>query len=56
MEEDGVPRKTSLPDSHAFDNAIRAVRNKKPPPEMDFTLHSMDDGTEVSTVDRVCKG
>jgi serine/threonine-protein phosphatase 2B catalytic subunit len=39
-----------------FDNAIRAVRQKKPLPEMDFTLHTMDDGTQVSTLDRVCKG
>lgn len=41
---------------HPFDAAIRAVRNKKPAPEIDFTLHTMDDGTQVSTLDRVCKG
>ena len=39
-----------------LDNAIRALHQKKPVPEIDFTLHSMEDGTEVSTLDRVCKG
>jgi len=39
-----------------FDAAIRAVRDKKPPPETDFTLHIMDDGTQVNTLERVCKG
>jgi serine/threonine-protein phosphatase 2B catalytic subunit len=39
-----------------MDNAIRAVQQKKPPPEIDFTLHTMEDGTQVSTMERVCKG
>lgn len=39
-----------------IDNAIRAVREKKPLPEIDFTLHTMEDGTQVSTQERVCKG
>lgn len=39
-----------------MDNAIRAVREKKPLPEIDFTLHTMEDGSQVSTLDRVCKG
>jgi serine/threonine-protein phosphatase 2B catalytic subunit len=39
-----------------MDNAIRAVREKKPLPEIDFTLHTMEDGTQVSTLERVCKG
>jgi serine/threonine-protein phosphatase 2B catalytic subunit len=38
------------------DNAIRAMQNKKPVPEIDFTLHTMEDGTTVSTQERVCKG
>ena len=38
------------------DNAIRAIRNKKPPPEIDFTIHTMEDGTQVSTLERVVKG
>jgi hypothetical protein len=34
----------------------RAVREKKPVPEIDFTLHTMEDGNTVSTQERVCKG
>ena len=39
-----------------LENAIRAVNQKKPVPEIDFTLHVMEDGTQVSTRERVCKG
>jgi hypothetical protein len=42
--------------AHPFDAAIQAMRFKKAPAEVDFTLHTMDDGTQVSTLDRVCKG
>jgi len=42
--------------SKYLDNAIRAVKDKKPLPEIDFTLHTMEDGSQVSTLDRVCKG
>jgi hypothetical protein len=42
--------------SKYIDNAIRAVREKKPLPEIDFTLHTMEDGNQVSTQERVCKG
>ena len=38
------------------DNAIRAIQHKKPLPEIDFTIHTMEDGTQVSTLERVCKG
>ncbi|OCK91176.1 Metallo-dependent phosphatase [Cenococcum geophilum 1.58] len=38
-----------------IDNAIRAVKQKKPLPEIDFTLHTMEDGSQVSTMERVCK-
>lgn len=38
------------------DTAVRAVTNKRPVPEIDFTLHTMEDGTQVSTLERVCKG
>lgn len=38
------------------DNAIRAIQQKKPLPEIDFTIHVMEDGTQVSTQERVCKG
>jgi len=36
--------------------AIDAIQNKAPVEEIDFTLHVMEDGTEVSTLERVCKG
>ncbi|CRG87247.1 protein phosphatase 3, catalytic subunit [Talaromyces islandicus] len=32
-----------------------AVTHKKPVPEIDFSLHTMEDGTQVSTLERVCK-
>jgi len=34
----------------------RAVTEKRPVPEIDFSLHTMEDGTQVSTQERVCKG
>ena len=34
----------------------RAVTEKKPVPEIDFSLHQMEDGTQVSTLERVVKG
>ena len=39
-----------------LDKTIRAMHEKKPVPEIDFTLHTMEDGTQVSTQERVCKG
>jgi hypothetical protein len=39
-----------------MENAVRAVQQKKPLPEIDFTLHTMEDGSQVSTMERVCKG
>ena len=51
---------TQLPDGIGnrvqVDNALRAIHQKKPVPEIDFTLHTMEDGTQVSTMERVCKG
>ncbi|KAJ6165486.1 hypothetical protein N7485_008730 [Penicillium canescens] len=39
-----------------MDKAIaRAVHEKKPVPEIDFTLHTMEDSTQVSTMERVVK-
>jgi hypothetical protein len=55
IDQDGA-RGRPTGDAHIFDNAIHAMRNKKPVPEIDFTLHTMEDGTEVSTQERVCKG
>ena len=46
---------TGAEQSAYIDNAIRAVQNKKQVPEIDFTLHTMEDGTQVSTQERVCK-
>lgn len=37
-------------------NIARAVREKKPVPEIDFSLHQMEDGSQVSTLERVVKG
>jgi serine/threonine-protein phosphatase 2B catalytic subunit len=36
--------------------AIDAIQNKTPIEDIDFTVHMMEDGTEVSTQERVCKG
>ncbi|KAJ6155773.1 Serine/threonine-specific protein phosphatase/bis(5-nucleosyl)-tetraphosphatase [Penicillium chermesinum] len=33
----------------------RAITEKQPVPEIDFTLHQMEDGTQVSTMERVVK-
>lgn len=40
----------------SLDNAIRALREKKQVPEIDFTIHEMEDGSQVNTQERVCKG
>lgn len=45
----------ALENTQKLENAIRAVNQKRPPPEIDFTLHTMEDGTQVSTMERVCK-
>jgi len=38
-------------------NIAQAVANRKQGvPEIDFTLHTMEDGSQVSTQERVCKG
>lgn len=37
------------------EKAARAVTQKQDIPEIDFTLHTMEDGTQVSTLERVCK-
>ncbi|KAF4555112.1 Hypothetical protein D9617_3g021820 [Elsinoe fawcettii] len=42
-------------DREYIDSAVRAVTNKRPIPEIDFTLHTMEDGSQVSTTERVCK-
>lgn len=46
----------NMDQSEYIDNAVRAVSQKRPVPEIDFTIHRMEDGSEVSTQERVCKG
>ncbi|KAI9696184.1 MAG: 3',5'-cyclic-nucleotide phosphodiesterase (PDEase) (3':5'-CNP) [Bogoriella megaspora] len=46
---------TAETESKYLDNAAKAISNKKPVPEIDFTVHMMEDGTQVSTLERVCK-
>ena len=48
--------KTARPVDKHIDNALKAINEKKPVPEIDFTLHTMEDGSTVSTMERVCKG
>ncbi|KAG6087040.1 3',5'-cyclic-nucleotide phosphodiesterase (PDEase) (3':5'-CNP) [Claviceps sp. LM218 group G6] len=60
MEQDSSlpPESDQLRDlrrTQQVDNASRAILTKKPVPEIDFTIHTMDDGTQVSTLERVCK-
>ena len=50
------PNATAQLRSQQVDNAIRAIQQKKSPPEIDFTIHVMQDGTQVNTQERVCKG
>lgn len=57
---DGEDQRSPLPpgseNRSQVDNALRAIQTKKPVPEIDFTLHTMEDGSQVSTMERVCKG
>ncbi|KAG7123427.1 Serine/threonine-protein phosphatase 2B catalytic subunit like [Verticillium longisporum] len=51
----GTPTGADASRNQQVDNAIRAIREKKPLPEIDFTIHTMEDGTQVNTMERVCK-
>ncbi|KAI1173681.1 serine/threonine-protein phosphatase 2B catalytic subunit [Nemania sp. FL0916] len=53
--EHGSPNEEQQQRNTHVDNAIRAIRQKKPLPEIDFTIHTMEDGTQVNTTERVCK-
>ena len=60
-EDDQVPYPPSVSNvgdqrNVQVDNAIRAIKEKKPVPEIDFSIHTMEDGTQVNTTERVCKG
>ena len=36
-------------------NALSQIQNKKPVPEIDFTIHKLEDGNTISTQERVIK-
>jgi serine/threonine-protein phosphatase 2B catalytic subunit len=55
-EEQRSPPTPDIENRTQVDNALRAIHQKKPVPEIDFTLHTMEDGSQVSTMERVCKG
>jgi serine/threonine-protein phosphatase 2B catalytic subunit len=55
MDPETEPTQAEERRNQQVDNAIRAIQEKKPVPEIDFTLHTMEDGTQVSTLERVCK-
>ncbi|KAK9474127.1 Metallo-dependent phosphatase [Dipodascopsis tothii] len=50
-----MPQDIASANTQKLENAIRAFQSKRPVPEMDFTLHTMDDGTMTSTTERVVK-
>uniref|UniRef100_U4KVI3 Serine/threonine-protein phosphatase n=1 Tax=Pyronema omphalodes (strain CBS 100304) TaxID=1076935 RepID=U4KVI3_PYROM len=52
---DSTSSSAAVENTQKLENAIRAVNEKRPPPEIDFTLHTMEDGSQVSTLERVCK-
>lgn len=58
MDTDNPAADSSLEQrrTQQVDNAIRAIQDKRPVPEIDFTIHTMEDGTQVNTMERVCKG
>ncbi|KAH8897245.1 Metallo-dependent phosphatase [Thozetella sp. PMI_491] len=56
--EDGgaaPPNEAERRRSEQVANTLRAIQQKKPIPEIDFSIHTMEDGTQVSTRDRICK-
>ena len=53
---DGLPPKKTYSQNDQINAAIKAIREKPALPEIDFTLHTMEDGSTVSTQERVCKG
>ena len=56
MDPEGEPHSFEERRNVQVDNAIRAIQEKKPVPEIDFTIHTMEDNTQVNTTERVCKG
>jgi len=56
IDQPGAPSSVEDRRNAQVDNALRAMREKKPIPEIDFSIHTMEDGTQVNTLERVCKG
>lgn len=54
--EEGTEPFPSLEQQAQAENAARPPKQRKPRPEIDFTIHTMEDGTQVNTQERVCKG
>lgn len=47
---------TSPLDNHTkLANALNQIENKQPIPEIDFTIHKLEDGNTISTQERVIK-
>jgi len=36
-------------------NALNQIQNKQPLPEIDFTIHKLEDGNTINTQERVIK-
>ncbi|KAJ1329109.1 serine/threonine-protein phosphatase 2B catalytic subunit [Microdochium nivale] len=53
--EEGTEPFPSLEQQAQAENAARPPKQRKPRPEIDFTIHTMEDGTQVNTQERVCK-
>ena len=56
MDPEGEASATGDRTHQQVDNAIRAIQQKKVIPQIDFTIHTLEDNTQVSTLERVCKG
>lgn len=47
---------TSPLDNHTkLANALHQIQHKEPIPEIDFTIHKLEDGNTISTQERVIK-
>ncbi|KAK9389031.1 hypothetical protein V1515DRAFT_578115, partial [Lipomyces mesembrius] len=55
MSSEPVATDIAAVNSQKLENAIRAFQSKKPVPEIDFTLYTMEDGTMASTKERIVK-
>ncbi|KAG0646656.1 Serine threonine-phosphatase 2B catalytic subunit [Hyphodiscus hymeniophilus] len=53
MDDENAQLAAGIGNKAQVDNALRAIHQKKPVPEIDFTLHTMEDGSQVSTMERL---